>query len=237
MNNITIYKNDQFGEIRTMERDGEIWFVGKDVAEVLGYSNHKKALKDHVDAEDSLRERIVTSGQNREMIIINESGLYSLILSSKLPQTKEFKRWVTSEILPSVRKHGGYIAGQEEMSGEELMARAILFADRKIKEQAERIALMEPKAAYYDTVTESAGSLSFRETAKVLAVREKEFIAFLEKKKLVFRNGYGKLVPYAKYQHDRHWFEVNEITITRNGERRPGHRRRSRLSGGRRSTH
>lgn len=220
MNDITIYKNEQFGEIRTMERDGEIWFVGKDVAEVLGYSKSRDAITKHVDSEDKtlapIRGGCSTGSQNT--IIINESGLYSLILSSKLPQAKEFKRWVTSEILPSVRKHGGYIAGQEEMSEEELMARAILFAERKIKEQAEQIALMEPKVAYYDTVTESAGVLSFRETAKVLAVREREFIAFLEKKKLVFRNGYGKLVPYAEYQHDKHWFEMNEITITRNGE-------------------
>ena len=220
MNDIIIYKNEQFGEIRTMERDGEIWFVGKDVAEVLGYSKSRNAIAEHVDEEDKtqalIRGGCSTGAQNT--IIINESGLYSLILSSKLPTAKEFKRWVTSEILPSVRKHGGYIAGQEEMSGEELMARAILFAEGKIKEQAEQIALMEPKAAYFDTVTGSEGSLSFRETAKVLAVREKEFIAFLEKKKLVFRNGYGKLVPYAEYQHNKRWFEMNEFTITRNGE-------------------
>lgn len=220
MNDITIFRNEQFGEIRTMEKDGEIWFVGKDVAEILGYKKTENALAKHVDTEDKTLTPIQggCSTGSQKTYIINESGLYSLILSSKLPQAKEFKRWVTSEILPSVRKNGGYIAGQEELSGEELMARAVLFAERKIREQAEQIALMEPKAAYFDTVTESAGALSFRETAKVLAVREREFIAFLEKKKLVFRNGYGKLVPYAEYQHDRHWFEMDEVTITRNGE-------------------
>ena len=95
-------------EVRTVEIDGEPWFVGKDVATVLAYSNTQKAVRDHIDEEDKLTERIVLSGQNREVIIVNESGLYSLILSSKLPNAKAFKRWVTSEVLPSIRKTGSY---------------------------------------------------------------------------------------------------------------------------------
>ena len=95
-------------EVRTVEIDGEPWFVGKDVATVLGYANTQKAVRDHVDEEDKLTERFVLSGQNREVIVINESGLYSLILSSKLPNAKAFKRWVTSEVLPSIRKTGSY---------------------------------------------------------------------------------------------------------------------------------
>lgn len=215
MNDIIIYKNEQFGEIRTMERDGEIWFVGKDVAEVLGYSRATKAVTEKVDAEDRDEVPIRDSiGRNQKAYIINESGLYSLILSSKLPQAKEFKRWVTSEILPSVRKHGGYIAGQEEMSGEELMARAILFAERKIKEQAEQIALMEPKASYFDRVAESKGSLCFRDTAKAFGVKEKEFIQFLLDHKLVYRNSHRRLVPYAEGRKNK-WFEVSEFTYTK----------------------
>ena len=218
MNDIIIYKNAQFGEIRTMERDGEIWFVGKDVAEVLGYSRATKAVTEKVDAEDRDEVPIRDSiGRNQKAYIINESGLYSLILSSKLPQAKEFKRWVTSEILPSVRKHGGYIAGQEEMSGEELMARAILFAERKIKEQAEQIALMEPKAAYFDRVAESKGSLCFRDTAKAFGVKEKEFIQFLLDHKLVYRNSHRRLVPYAEGRKNK-WFEVSEFTYTKGTE-------------------
>lgn len=217
MNDITIYKNEQFGEIRTLERDGEIWFVGKDVAEALGYSNSSKALSDHVDVEDKLNNVSLSSLGQRGGWIINESGLYSLILSSKLPQAKEFKRWVTSEILPSVRKHGGYIAGQEEMSEEELMARAILFAERKIKEQAERIALMEPKATYFDRVAESKGSLCFRDTAKAFGVKEKEFIQFLLDHKLVYRNSHRRLVPYAEGRKNK-WFEVSEFTYTKGTE-------------------
>lgn len=225
MNQVQVFSNNQLGEIRTLERDGEIWFVGKDVAEALGYSRATKAVTEKVDAEDRDEVPIRDSiGRNQKAYIINESGIYSLILSSKLPQAKEFKRWVTSEILPSVRKHGGYISGQEEISGEELMARAILFAERKIKEQAEQIALMEPKVAYFDTVTESAGSMSIRDTAKVLGVREKEFTAFLEEKKLCFRNrnGRGRLEPYAEYLHEKHWFEMTEFSVTKNGSTKSG---------------
>lgn len=218
MNDIIIFRSNQFGEIRTMERDGEIWFVGKDVAEILGYSRATKAVSEKVDAEDRDEVPIRDSiGRNQKAYIINESGLYSLILSSKLPQAKEFKRWVTSEILPSVRKHGGYVAGQEEMSGEELMARAILFAERKIKEQAEQIALMEPKASYFDRVAESKGSLCFRDTAKAFGVKEKEFIQFLLDHKLVYRNSHRRLVPYAEGR-EKKWFEVSEFTYTKGTE-------------------
>ena len=101
--------------IRTLEIDGKPYFVGKDVAQILGYKDTSDALKKHVDEEDKLTRRFADSGQNREMYIVNESGLYSLILSSKLESAKRFKRWVTSEVLPSIRRSGGYIAGQEQM--------------------------------------------------------------------------------------------------------------------------
>lgn len=110
MNNLQIFDSPDFGQIRTIQQNGEPWFIGKDVAEILGYSNTPKAIRDHVDDEDKLTERIVLSGQNREMTIINESGLYSLILSSKMPKAKEFKRWVTSEVIPAIRKTGKYEA-------------------------------------------------------------------------------------------------------------------------------
>jgi len=106
---IKIFTSDIFGEIRTCQVNNQIMFVGKDVATALGYSNSQKAIRDHVDDDDKLTERFVLSGQARSVIIINESGLYSLILSSKLPQAKAFKRWVTSEVLPQIRKTGDYI--------------------------------------------------------------------------------------------------------------------------------
>ena len=118
MNQLEIFKNREFGEIRTVTVDGEPWFVAKDIAEILQYTNTQKAIRDHVDEEDKLTERIVLSGQNREVICINESGLYSLILSSKMPGAKRFKRWVTSEVLPQIRKTGSY---QKRLTPEEMM--------------------------------------------------------------------------------------------------------------------
>lgn len=112
-NKIKIFSNEDFGEVRTLTIDNKPYFVGKDVAEILGYANAPKAIRDHVDDEDKLTERIVLSGQNREVIFINESGLYSLILSSKMPNAKKFKRWVTSEVLPTIRKTGGYVTNDD----------------------------------------------------------------------------------------------------------------------------
>ena len=126
---IQIFKNDEFGQVRGVLINGESYLIGKDVAEKLGYSNTPKAIRDHVDDDDKLTERIVLSGQNREVIVINESGLYSLILSSKLPNAKKFKRWVTSEVLPQIRKTGSY---QIPKMSKELQA--IFMIDGKTEE-------------------------------------------------------------------------------------------------------
>ena len=138
MQEIQIFKHEVFGEIRTMtDEKGEVFFVGKDVATTLGYSNTAKAIRDHVDFEDKLTERFVLSGQQRDVIVINESGLYSLVLSSKLPQAKAFKRWVTSEVLPQIRKTGGYIPTRDEkgkeLSPEEVLARAHQIVGRTLR--------------------------------------------------------------------------------------------------------
>lgn len=115
---ITVYSNPEFGNIRTIEIDGEPWFIGKDVAEMLGYTNPRKAIRDHIDIEDRMTEQIVSSGQNRELYIINESGLYSLIISSKLDSARRFKHWVTKEVLPSIRRNGGYSLKKENIPQE-----------------------------------------------------------------------------------------------------------------------
>ena len=134
---IQIFTNEVFGEIRTCQVNNQIMFVAKDVATALGYTNTQKAIRDHVDDEDKLTERFVLSGQVRSVIIINESGLYSLILSSKLPQAKEFKRWVTSEVLPQIRKTGGYIPTRDaegrELSGREILERADAIVGRTLQ--------------------------------------------------------------------------------------------------------
>ena len=210
MNELTVFKNEQFGEMRTVTIGEEIWFVGKDVAAILGYKDTSDAMKRHVDDEDKLTRRFADSGQNREMYIINESGLYSLVLSSKLPSAKEFKRWVTSEVLPSIRKHGAYMSP-------ETIERVITDPDfiirlaNELKTAQQKVAELQPKADYFDTVSRAEGSTSFRETAKVFGIGEREFIRYIESARLCYRNSCGKLIPYAEYSRDKKWFEVKEI--------------------------
>lgn len=141
---VTVFKNlvhPEFGELRTVEIDGEPWFVGKDVAAALGYTKERNALDKHVDKDDALKRGVTDSmGRTQQMTIINESGLYSLILSSKLPSAKEFKHWVTSEVLPSIRKNGAYIRNQENMTPAEIVARGLIAAQKIIEERDKEIA-------------------------------------------------------------------------------------------------
>ena len=167
-NELRVFENAEFGSVRTVEIENEVYFIGKDVAEILGYLNTAKAIRDHVEDEDKLTERIVLSGQNREVIFINESGLYSLVLSSKLPNAKKFKRWVTSEVLPSIRKNGGYISGQETMSDDELMAKALLVAQNKISERDKQIEEMKPHAVLGRAITTANTSILVGDLAKIL---------------------------------------------------------------------
>ena len=175
MNNLQIFNSPDFGQIRTIQQNGEPWFVGKDVAKILGYERADNAIRNHVDDEDKLMHQISASGQNREMYIINESGLYSLILSSKMPKAKEFKRWVTSEVIPAIRKTGGYIAGCENMTDAEIMAKAVLVAqstirqrDQRIKELESDVAAAKPKVLFADAVSASDSTILIGDLAKIL---------------------------------------------------------------------
>lgn len=204
MNELKIFGNPDFGTIRTIEQNGEPWFVGKDVAEVLGYSDTAQAIRKHVEEEDKGVVEMTTPGGKQPLTIINESGLYSLILSSKLPTAKKFKRWVTSEVLPAIRKHGGYVAGQEHMSDEELMAKALLMAQKTIADRDARIsalqvevAVAQPKAAYFDELVDRNLLTGIRETAKELGIKQKVFVDFLLNKKYLHRSKSGKLTPTA----------------------------------------
>lgn len=208
-NEIQIFSNEEFGEIRTLAIDDEPWLVGKDVAEILGYANPNEAISDHVDDEDKLNSKTLSSfsanlGQ-RGGWLINESGLYSLIMSSKLPAAKKFKRWVTSEVLPSIRKNGGYIAGQESMTPAELMASALLMAQKTLAEREARIAdltvqnqIMQPKAEYFDDCMARGGLMNFRDTAKLLGLKQKELIDNLLRDRYLYRDKRGRLLPYEK---------------------------------------
>ncbi len=128
MNEIKEFKNTDFGNLTVIEKDREVYFIGNEVAKILGYSNYRKAVMVHIDEEDKLRSQIKYANQRREVTLITESGLYSLIIASKLPQAKKYKRWVTSEVLPSIRKNGGYVLGQDSFSDKEIMARALKVA-------------------------------------------------------------------------------------------------------------
>ena len=152
MNEITVFNNDEFGSIRTVTIENEPWFVGKDVAEVLGYQNGSRDINRHVDDEDKLCTKIEYAGQKREVTIINESGLYSLILSSKLPNAKKFKRWVTSEVLPSIRKTGSYSKPMSELEVLQHSINQLVEQERKLKalevqqgEQVKRLDIIDSR--------------------------------------------------------------------------------------------
>ena len=216
MNELKIFNNPDFGEVRTMSIDGEPWFVGKDVAAILGYAKPLNALATHIDEDDSLKQGLIDSmGREQNAIFINESGLYSLVLSSKLPTAKAFKRWITHDVIPSIRKNGGYIAGQESMTAEELMAKALLVAKKTIEEKEAELSkatvqntIMAPKADYFDELVERNTLTNFRETAKQLGVKQKAFINFLMERKFIYRDKRGKLLPYADKNDGL--FEVKE---------------------------
>ena len=153
----------------TMAINGEPWFVGKDVASVLGYRLARKALYDHVEDDDKKGVPIQNPlGGKQEMTIINESGLYVLILSSKLPQAKEFKRWVTNEVLPQIRKTGGYIPLNDCEDSGEIMARALMIAQRTIEQKDALLEMQKPKVRFAEAVTGSDGSILIGELAKLI---------------------------------------------------------------------
>lgn len=194
MNNIQIFKYEN-NDVRTVEMNGEPWFVLKDVCGVLGLSNHKVTAQ-RLDRDEVSQTYLTDSiGRKQETTVINESGLYSVILRSDKPKAKPFRKWVTSEVLPSIRKNGGYIAGQEQLSPEELMAKALLVANKTLAEREARISeltvqntIMQPKARYFDELVDRNTLTNFRETAKELGISEKAFIRFLIDKKYIFRN-------------------------------------------------
>lgn len=223
MNELKIFKNSEFGEIRTVEIDGEPWFVGKDVAEVLGYSNTNEAVQEHVDEEDKLNSKTLLSFEldlgQRGGWLINESGLYSLILSSKLPNAKAFKRWVTSEVLPSIRKHGLY--AKEELLDNPDIA---IAAFKALKEEREaRKALeaenkkMQPLALFAKSVSASDTSILIGDLAKLLKQNgydtgQKRLFEELRQRSFLMKAGSSKNLPTQKAM-ELGLFEVKESTI------------------------
>lgn len=212
MNEVQLF-NFENHEVKSLLINSEPWFVGKDVAETLGYTDTNQAIRKHVDDEDKLSRRFDGSGQGREMVIINESGLYSLVLSSKLPSAKKFKRWVTSEVLPALRKTGQYQV--KELSGQELMAKALIEAQSVLAAKDKQIEAMKPKVVFADAVATSHTSILVGELAKILKqngidMGQKRLFAWLrEKGYLIKRQGTDYNMPTQKAM-DLGLFEIKE---------------------------
>ncbi len=191
-----IFESPEFGELRTLRMNGEPWFVGRDVAAALGYAKPENALSTHVDREDKTTTLIQGNGSNykSKTTIINESGLYSLVLSSKLESARKFKRWVTSEVLPSIRRHGAYMTDSllEALDAHpeavpEYLNR-LRSENARNRELNRRLRLALPKAEYYDAFVDPADCTNIRYTAKELGVPQKQFIGYLLEKGYVFRD-------------------------------------------------
>lgn len=220
-NNIQIFNNEEFGQVRTVAIDNEPWFVGKDVAVSLGYTDINHSILDHVDEEDRTNSK--TQGQNdpefgqRGTWLINESGLYSLVMSSKLATAKRFKRWVTGEVLPAIRKTGGYIQGEESMSDDDLIARALVMAQKKIelreqqlKEKDAQLELQKPKVDFADHVTDSDNAIDMGTFAKYaqkqgITMGRNTLFKWLRDQGVLMDNN----VPYQRYLNAG-WFRVIE---------------------------
>lgn len=163
--------NFEGSEVRTLKINDEPYFVGNDVAKILGYSNYRKAVFEHVDDEDKLRTQIRYAGQNREVTVINESGLYSLILSSKMPSAKKFKHWVTSEVLPTIRRHGAYMTDEKAFDvvhNPNGLADLLQQASDQLRQKDIQIEEMKPKALFADSVATSESTILIGELAKII---------------------------------------------------------------------
>lgn len=217
MNELKIFENEEFGSLRTMEIDGKIYFVAKDVAGILGYSNPRKAISDHVDEEDKGVTKCDTLGGNQNLTIINESGLYSLVLYSKMPNAKKFKHWITADVLPSIRQYGAYLTP-------DTLEKAILNPDfiiqlatslKEYQEENKNLKrenqTMFPKAEFYDEICDRNLLTNFRDTAKELKVKEKEFIKWLEDNKYIYRDNRNNIKPYSQYcVEPKRFFDIKD---------------------------
>ena len=219
MNEIKIFDNPEFGKVRTMEINGEPYFVGKDVSEILGYSDTNKAIAMHVDDEDKLNDKTASSLGQRGGWLINESGLYSLILSSKLPKAKEFRRWVTSEVLPSIRKHGAY-AVDELLNDPEFAIKtftALKEERERSKRLSEQIEADKPKVIFADSVSAAKSSILIGDLAKILKqngvnIGQNRLFEWFRQNGLLIKSGSSKNMPTQKAA-EMGLFEVKVSTV------------------------
>mgnify|MGYP004619170087 CR=1 FL=1 len=213
MNEMQIFRSPDFGEVRTVEENGTVLFCGSDIAKALGYTNTSKAINDH--CKGITKRYTPTAGGEQELSFITEGDIYRLAARSKLPGADAFERWIFDEVIPSVRKNGGYLMGQDTMSADELMARALMVAQKTLADREARIsaltvqnAILAPKAEYFDELVERNTLTNFRETAKELGIAPKKFVQFLLDRKYIYRDQKGKLLPYESKNDGL--FEVKE---------------------------
>ena len=220
-NKIIAFTNPEFGEVRTLNIENEPWFVAADVCKALEIGNPTDAMR-RLDADERTLVSIEGASNGLSVNAVNEPDLYTLVLGSRKPEAKAFKRWITHDVIPSIRKNGGYIAGQETLSPEELMAKALLVAQKTIEEKDKLLSrtsvelsaakveneIMRPKAGYFDEVVDRNLLTNFRETAKELGIKPKSFVNFLIEKKYIYRDKRGKLLPYEDKNDGL--FEVKE---------------------------
>lgn len=223
MNSLKVFENPEFGNIRVLTIKNEPYFVGKDVASVLGYKDTSDALKKHVDSDDKLTRRFADSGQNRGMYIINESGLYSLILSSKLPTAKRFKRWVTSEVLPAIRKHGAYLTEQkveEILTNPDTIIKLAtqLKEEREARKQAEALnEANRPKVIFAEAVSTSKDGILVGMLAKLLhqngvKIGQNRLFQWLRDKGYLMKRGVDKNMPTQRSK-ELGLFDVKERVV------------------------
>lgn len=211
MNEMQIFRSPDFGEVRTVEENGAVLFCGSDIAKALGYAKPQNALNAHcrgalkrgIGVQTGTKADGTPAMQEVEMLFITEGDIYRLAARSKLPGAEAFERWIFDEVIPSVRKNGGYLMGQDTMSADELMARALMVAQKTLADREARIsvltvqnAILAPKAEYFDELVERNTLTNFRETAKELGIAPKKFVQFLLDRKYIYRDQKGKLLPY-----------------------------------------
>lgn len=196
---ITLFNNMEFGNVRALTIDGEPWFVAKDIASALGYKNTNQSVKDNTAADDRRASPVMTPSGAQEMVIINESGLYDLIFGSRLESAKKFRHWVTSEVLPSLRKNGGYVVNQDDMSDEELMSKALDVAHRVLAEREQRIKQMQPKVDYFDRLVDSKLLTTFRDCAKEFNMKPQDLTDWLRENGYIYNDKRNMIKPYQPY--------------------------------------
>lgn len=216
LDQLQIFNNPEFGQVRVLEKDGQPWFVANDVARALGYTNPSKATNDHCKkaittwGNDSL-------GRRQEFKVIPEGDIYRLVIKSQLPSAEKFETWVFDEVLPSIRKNGGYIANQENLSDAEILAKAVIVAQNVIAQKDKLISEMKPKAEFFDTVASSKTAIPMDQVAKVIGkkgIGRNKLFAILRDKRILDRGN----IPYQEYV-DRGYFRVVEQKYTTpNGE-------------------